>query len=86
MGPAPQDITISMSPYSKQSLYVDALLRQVAREYHVLTIDPKRELCKGSECLIAHNGHSLYRHSHHLTVFGAEELVPLVETVMSDTR
>jgi len=39
------------------------------------TIDPKVFLCRRAECLVAKDGQSLYRDDHHLTVFGALQLV-----------
>jgi peptidoglycan/LPS O-acetylase OafA/YrhL len=57
---------------------VDDLLVRLSKEWHALTIDPRLSLCCGSECLVAENGRSLYRDDHHLTVFGALQLVDLM--------
>jgi peptidoglycan/LPS O-acetylase OafA/YrhL len=57
---------------------VDDLLLRLSKEWNALTIDPKRSLCGGSECLIAKDGKSLYRDDHHLSVFGALLLVDLI--------
>jgi hypothetical protein len=80
--PYPHDVYISMSTYARQSLLVDALLVRLAEEYNVLTIDTKTELCQGYQCLVARQGHSMYRDSHHLTTFGAEQLVHLLYPMM----
>ena len=57
---------------------VDDSLVRLSKEWHAQTIDPKRSLCSGSECLVAKNGKSLYRDDHHLSVFGALQLVDLI--------
>jgi peptidoglycan/LPS O-acetylase OafA/YrhL len=57
---------------------VDVLLTRLCKQWHAQTIDPKRSLCSGSECLVARNGRSLYRDDHHLSVFGALQLVDLI--------
>jgi hypothetical protein len=57
---------------------VDDLLVRLSKEWHALTIDPRLFLCSGSECLVAKDGRSLYRDDHHLSVFGALQLVDLI--------
>lgn len=57
---------------------VDDSLVRLSQEWHAQTIDPKLSLCSGSECLVAKNGKSLYRDDHHLSVFGALQLVDLI--------
>jgi SGNH domain (fused to AT3 domains) len=69
-----QDVRITESQYSLESKQIDNQLARIAAEYHATTIDPKTQLCDNSRCLIARDGRSLYRDSHHLTVFGALQL------------
>jgi hypothetical protein len=57
---------------------VDDLLTRLCKEWHVPTIDPKLSLCTGSQCLVAKGGRSLYRDDHHLSLFGAMQLVDLM--------
>jgi len=57
---------------------MDDLLNRLCREWHAFTIDPKIFFCTGSKCLVARAGRSLYRDDHHLTVFGAMQLVDLL--------
>jgi hypothetical protein len=57
---------------------VDDSLARLSKEVLAQTIDPKRSLCSGSECLVAKNEKSLYRIDHHLSVFGAQQLVDLI--------
>ena len=72
----PEDTRIGMSVYGKDSVAaVDHVLINLADEFHAVTIDPKTELCEEFQCLIARDGHSLYRDSNHLSDFGALLLV-----------
>jgi hypothetical protein len=54
------------------------LLSRLCKEWHAMTIDPRASLCTGSQCLVAMRGRSLYRDDHHLSVFGALQLVDLI--------
>lgn len=72
------DRRLPMSAYARDSDQVDALLIRTAADFKVLTVDPKAELCKGFDCLIARDGQSLYRDSNHLSGFGALQLVDLL--------
>jgi peptidoglycan/LPS O-acetylase OafA/YrhL len=72
---AQEDARIVMTPYSQASSRVDDLLVHTAAEFHADSIDPKKDLCQASQCLIARDGHSLYHDSNHLTAFGALQLV-----------
>jgi hypothetical protein len=69
------DTRIVMTPYSQAGSRVDDLLRHTAAEFSAVSIDPKKDLCQASQCLIARDGHSLYHDSNHLTAFGALQLV-----------
>lgn len=70
-----------MSTYSRESEQVEEALVRLAGEFKVIAVDPKDDLCKGSQCLIARDGQSLYRDSHHLTKFGALQLVDLFRSL-----
>jgi hypothetical protein len=72
---AQEDTRIVMTPYSQASSRVDDLLRHTAAEFSAVSIDPKKDLCQASQCLIARDGLSLYHDSNHLTAFGALQLV-----------
>jgi hypothetical protein len=72
---AQEDTRIVMTPYSQASSRVDDLLVHTAAEFHAVSIDPKVDLCRASQCLIARDGHSLYHDSNHLTAFGALQLL-----------
>jgi len=80
---ASQDIELPMSAYTVESAQVDDQLARMAQEFHDSTINPKTELCSNHRCLIAHNGHSLYRDSHHLTRFGALQLENLFRPILT---
>jgi hypothetical protein len=76
-----RDTRILLSSYSRESEQVEEALVRLAGEFKVIAVDPKDDLCKGSQCLIARNGQSLYRDSHHLTRFGALQLVGLFRSL-----
>ena len=78
-----QDVRIAMSSYTQASTRVDDQLARIAAEHHAVTIDPKTVLCRNAQCLIARTGRSLYRDSHHLTVFGALQLENLFQPVLA---
>ena len=78
-----QEVQLSMSPYTVDSARVDAQLARIAKEFHAATINPKTELCNNDRCLIARNGRSLYRDSHHLTIFGALQLVDVLRPALA---
>ncbi len=78
-----QDVRIAISPYTQASLRIDDQLARIAAEHHAVTIDPKTMLCSDSQCLIARNGRSLYRDSHHLTEYGALQLADLFQPVLA---
>jgi hypothetical protein len=69
-----QELLLPESPYTLQSALVDDQLLAIAKSYDASTVDLKSELCRAEECLVARAGHSLYRDSHHLTIFGALQL------------
>jgi hypothetical protein len=80
---APEDTRIGMSVYGKNSVAaVDHVLLNLADEFHAVTIDPKKQLCEAFQCLIARDGHSLYRDSNHLSDFGALLLVDQFRSVL----
>jgi peptidoglycan/LPS O-acetylase OafA/YrhL len=80
---ASQEVQLSISPYSMESSRVDDQLARIAKEFHAATINPKTELCNNDRCLIARNGRSLYRDSHHLTIFGALQLVEVLRPALA---
>jgi hypothetical protein len=83
---APEDTRIGMSVYGKDSVAaVDHLLLNLADEFHAVTIDPKEQLCEGFQCLVARDGHSLYRDSNHLSNFGALLLVDQFRAILPST-
>jgi peptidoglycan/LPS O-acetylase OafA/YrhL len=73
-----QDARTNITAYKGQQEFVDDLLRRLGVEWGVTIINPKSFLCSGLSCLIAKDGRSLYRDDHHLTLFGALQLVDLL--------
>ena len=73
-----QEARTIITAYDGQQQFVDDLLIRLAQEWSVTVINPKSVLCSGPNCLIAKDGRSLYRDDHHLTRFGALQLVALL--------
>lgn len=73
-----QNARTNITAYNGQEESVDHLLLRLGEEWGVTIIDPKLFLCSGPSCLIAKDGRSLYRDDHHLTVFGALQLVDVL--------
>jgi len=71
-----RDARINIVSHDRES--VEGFLLQLGKESHVTVLSPKQLLCHESNCLIATDGRSLYRDDHHLTVFGALQLVDLL--------
>jgi hypothetical protein len=73
-----QDARTNINTYNGEEESVDDLLIRMGEQWGVTIINPKLFLCSGPSCLIAKNGRSLYRDDHHLTLFGALQLVDLL--------
>ncbi len=55
-----------------------ALLRDLADRYDAILLDPRDQLCDAERCLVADPGGALYFDDDHLSLAGAERLVPLL--------
>jgi peptidoglycan/LPS O-acetylase OafA/YrhL len=75
--PSPE-VRIDIPAHGGRLDSLDAMLTGLCQQWQVRTIDPKRSLCAGSQCLIAKDGWSLYRDDHHLSLFAALQLVDLI--------
>jgi SGNH domain (fused to AT3 domains) len=80
------ELRIDITARGDRDVAMDDLLVRLSEPWHVRMIDPKRTLCRGSECLVAKDGRSLYRDDHHLTVFGAQQLVDLIRPNFDTTN
>ena len=58
---------------------VRAVIRQVAEEYQLSTLDPAEILCASGQCQVADDKAPLYYDTNHLSIYGAQTLAPLFE-------
>jgi hypothetical protein len=51
------------------------------KRYGADVVYPDRVFCKNEACRVSMHGRPLYRDAHHLSVFGAHQLAPLLASV-----
>lgn len=54
------------------------LFHELAKQHGVTALFPQRYMCGPKRCRVAVDGRPLYRDEHHLSVFGAHQLEPMV--------
>jgi len=81
---ASPEVRIDVAADGSRIDLLDDLLVRLSSQWHALTIDPKVFLCRHAECLVAKDGRSIYRDDHHLTVFGALQLVGLIRPTFEE--
>jgi peptidoglycan/LPS O-acetylase OafA/YrhL len=74
-------LTTSAAAYRARQKFVLWAFAQMRARYGVEIVYPDQVLCRGATCRITLNGRPLYRDGHHLSVFGADQLVPLLASV-----
>jgi len=76
-GDAP-DFSPSMNAYLQRQRFVLEAFGEMQKLYGVTVIYPHEALCTNGHCAVALNGIPLYRDEHHLSVYGALRLEPLL--------
>jgi hypothetical protein len=74
-------LTTRVSAYRERQKFVLSTFAQMNRRYGAQIVYPDRVLCGGTACRVALNGRPLYRDAHHLSVFGAKQLAPLLASI-----
>jgi peptidoglycan/LPS O-acetylase OafA/YrhL len=74
-------LTTSTAAYRERQKFVLWAFAHMHRRYGAEVVYPDRVLCSGGACKVALNGRPLYRDAHHLSVFGAKQLTPLLAEV-----
>jgi peptidoglycan/LPS O-acetylase OafA/YrhL len=74
-------LTTSAAVYRERQKFVLWTFAQMRRRYGAEVVYPDRVLCSGGACKVALDGRPLYRDAHHLSVFGAKQLTPLLAEV-----
>ncbi|HEX4080284.1 MAG TPA: acyltransferase family protein [Rhizomicrobium sp.] len=67
--------------YLQRQQFVLASLARLQHQYGATVLYPHRILCATGTCEVALRGIPLYRDEHHLSVFGAKQLVPMMAKV-----
>jgi hypothetical protein len=73
------DIRPEVSKFKNRQQYVLSVIEALRRKYPMTVLSPSDILCGPTRCDIQGQGRSYYVDVHHLGVFGAEQLVPLLE-------
>jgi hypothetical protein len=71
-------LTTSAAVYAERQKFVLWAFAQMHARYGAEIVHPEHVLCKDGACRVALNGRPLYRDAHHLSVFGAQQLTPLL--------
>jgi peptidoglycan/LPS O-acetylase OafA/YrhL len=74
-------LTTSAAVYRQRQKFVLWSFAEMKKRYGVQLVYPDQVICAGAACKIALNGRPLYRDAHHLSTFGAKQLVPLFASV-----
>jgi peptidoglycan/LPS O-acetylase OafA/YrhL len=72
------DLSPSMDTYLQRQRFVLKAFAQMQKLYGVTVVYPHEALCTSGRCAVALNGIPLYRDEHHLSVYGALKLEPLL--------
>lgn len=68
----------ALSTYLQRQHFVFYAFAQMNKAYGAKIVYPHRVLCVSGSCRVALGGIPLYRDQHHLSVFGARQLTPLI--------
>lgn len=74
-------LTTRAAVYRERQKFVLWAFAQMRQRYSAEVVYPDRVLCAAGACEVALNGRPLYRDAHHLSVFGAKQLTPLLAEV-----
>ncbi len=74
-------LTTSMAAYRERQKFVLWAFAEMHKRYGAHVVYPDQALCKDGHCQVALNDRPLYRDAHHLSVFGARQLTPLLAAV-----
>ncbi|MBS0277020.1 MAG: acyltransferase [Proteobacteria bacterium] len=71
-------LTRSLPRFLAHQKFVFAALKRMHEKYGAQILYPHEILCSGRKCDLSMNDRPLYRDEHHLSVFGAMKLAPLI--------
>ena len=73
------DIRPEVTTFKDRQQFVLAVMEALRRRYDMTLLFPSDVLCGSFRCEVQANGKALYVDAQHLSVFGGEQLVPLLE-------
>ena len=73
------DMRPEVTQFKYRQQYVLSVIEALRRKYSVTVLSPSEILCGPTHCDVQGNGRSYYMDVQHLSVFGGEQLVPLLE-------
>ena len=76
------DIAPSTKDYMSRQEFIFATAELMKRKFGITVLDPSVVLRATDKCVLEIAGKPLYRDDHHLSGFGAMQLVPLLSSVM----
>jgi len=60
----------------RNNLKINEYLQSLQNGKNVFFIDPNEALCSNGKCLAIHNGNPVYSDGMHLSIYGADKVVP----------
>jgi hypothetical protein len=76
---SPLDIRPEVSDFKERQQYILSVIDTLGRKYVLTVLSPSDVLCGPERCNVESQGKPYYVDLHHLGVFGAEQLIPLLE-------
>jgi hypothetical protein len=74
-------VALPAAAYHRRERVVLPLIRRLAEAEGVQAVFPASYLCHDGRCRVSESGIPLYRDGHHLSVYGAMKLVPLLQGI-----
>lgn len=71
--------SVSLKHYLKHQTFVFGAMKRMKTKYGATVLYPYQILCATGRCELALDDRPLYRDGHHLSVFGAMQLTPIVQ-------
>ena len=75
-------VDVKLDSYMRRQTFVLSTFASMHRLYGVTIIYPHEALCANGGCAVSLNGIPLYRDEHHLSVYGALRLEPLMSGIL----
>ena len=77
---------VGVRRYRRLEGFVLGEFARMQHRYGAVVVHPERALCGPERCMLAREGRPLYRDEHHLSVFGAMQLAPVMAAAFAPDR